>query len=172
MTLRAEVVTKMADEEAAVAVLLATDGAAGLLRSMLGIVAPDGSILDPKEERVIGDRAEPGDQGIIGVEHDSTVRGGCYVTPTVDNQIELAVTVKLIAEKICQQYRARTELVDEAREPKLVNLKQTKVAALIVERRRNATSHVRARAVVNKSRAVAAHDFGDYRTCSCLAIGR
>ena len=173
VALRARIVAKVSDEIDAVAELRAADRAAGLLGSMLGDAAANAAIFDPEEDRFVGVGAKARNQWVVGVE--DYPRGEIRsddLTPSFDDLVELAIAIKLVAEEVGQQNRARGELPDERREPEFINLKKSEVAALVVERRSYAASHIRASAVVNQRCTIGAHDFSDDRARRCLAVRR
>jgi hypothetical protein len=126
--------------------------------------------------------AEVGDQRIVGVEHERRAAGDPAddLRPAVGDDLQLAVAVELVAEQVAEQDRARRELLDDRREPELVDLEQPEVAVELPaaaprrgrQRRRDPARHVRARTVVDQRLAGALEHRGGHRGGGRLAVGR
>ena len=90
-----------------------------------------GGILDPEERdpfaaAQVAVAAEVGDQGIVGVQDEAgrALARGDHLGPFVGEPLELAVAIELVAEEVAEHEQGGGELVDDLRQPRLVDLEQ------------------------------------------------
>jgi hypothetical protein len=92
--------------------------------------------------------------------------------PLVRQALELPVAVELVPKEVPEHEQARAEMRRCPRQPGLVELEETLVAALFEQGGGDAPVHVRARSVVDGHAAVRPEDARDHPGGRRLAVGR
>src|ERR1700722_13046812 len=139
----------------------------------------EGVILDTEVDDPRSIAAEIRDRRVVSVEHQSCIPFAQRLLPALNDRLELAVAVELIAKQVSEQDRARLQLRGERAEPELVDLEQTGLAGDRAARKRggqqrggDAAGHVCSALVVYEPDAVALEDRAGEGSGVRLAVGR
>ena len=138
-------------------------------------LALSGNVLDAESQATGMSLAEPGDRGVVRVDHQK--RGGVealdHQVPVLGQRFQLAVTVELVPEEIHQDDGSGSELPRDGGKSGLIDLEQAHVRIVALQQScRDAAHEVGAGRVADQPMARRAQTRGEHPRGRGLAVGR